>query len=482
MYKELKRSTLRTALFLSLSFVLVGLYGCEPFTPQEQDALKKAPNRVVVLAIDNPLSYQKDSHGQLWGIDAELLSHWANHYKIDIQFQTYRTQEDVLDAFERGEGDIAAARLPMLNNDENTFTNSNSSSNTNSDSNLANLVAFSNPTAIAGPTIDESHLSLFCLKKAKIENVRDLSDKIISIREKDLSSELKYKLEQNNSNLKFLVFNRATARELLVTLPKKQAHCTVVDNLEGTFSSQTYLMIEKVSAITEDQPISWWVRSTQPEIVTLMQVWFQAASRSDQIMKVMDRYLIKTPELEENDIRFFYRSLRKAFPQYKKTFRQAARKYQIPWQMIAAVAYQESQWNNHARSYTGVRGLMQITKQTARHLGLKDRRDPRQSIFGGTKYLRYLYGRFAKVEDRKERWALALASYNIGFAHIKDAQYLAVQKKLDPYAWRDLKKVLPLLANAKVALGLNYGYARGFETVEYVDRTFAFYKLLALRD
>ena len=37
----------------------------------------------------------------------------------------------------------------------------------------------------------------------------------------------------------------------------------------------------------------------------------------------------------------------------------------------------ESQWDPQATSETGVRGLMQLTEDTARHLGVADRLDPR---------------------------------------------------------------------------------------------------------
>jgi membrane-bound lytic murein transglycosylase F len=125
---------------------------------------------------------------------------------------------------------------------------------------------------------------------------------------------------------------------------------------------------------------------------------------------------------------------------------------------------------------------MQITQDTADHLGLNDRRNPSESVWGGAKYLRYLYLLTPSELDRKERWALALASYNIGIGHLKDAQKLAEQKKINPYSWYELKQVFPMLANADIAESLEYGYARGNETVQYVDRTLDFYKLLSLRD
>src|SRR4051812_41459539 len=50
-------------------------------------------------------------------------------------------------------------------------------------------------------------------------------------------------------------------------------------------------------------------------------------------------------------------------PAYQENFRKYSGQYKIPWTLLAAVAYQESKWNNAAVSHTGVRGLMQLTSQ-----------------------------------------------------------------------------------------------------------------------
>ena len=56
--------------------------------------------------------------------------------------------------------------------------------------------------------------------------------------------------------------------------------------------------------------------------------------------------------------------------------------------LLAAIGYQESHWNPRAVSPTGVRGVMMLTADTAKQLGVSNRRDPRESILGGARYLR----------------------------------------------------------------------------------------------
>lgn len=165
-------------------------------------------------------------------------------------------------------------------------------------------------------------------------------------------------------------------------------------------------------------------------------------------------------------------------PNYVKHFKIYSVKYNIPWTLIAAVAYQESKWNEDAISYTGVKGLMQLTAQTAEHLGITDREDPHQSIQGGAYYLKYLYDKTSKNQSQIDRWAMALAAYNLGWGHIRDAQKLAVKLNKNPNKWKDLKVVLPKLELPHYYLTLNFGYARGNEALDFVESVIKYYSIL----
>jgi membrane-bound lytic murein transglycosylase F len=121
---------------------------------------------------------------------------------------------------------------------------------------------------------------------------------------------------------------------------------------------------------------------------------------------------------------------------------------------------------------------MQLTQETAEYLGVEDRTDLSQSIWGGIKYLKVLLNRQPKGLPFQEKLALALATYNVGPAHMEDAQRLAKKMKKNPYLWNDLKQVLPLLANEEHLPELKYGPARGQEPVDYVHKVFAYLELI----
>ena len=166
-------------------------------------------------------------------------------------------------------------------------------------------------------------------------------------------------------------------------------------------------------------------------------------------------------------------------PIYIENFKKYSDLYQVPWPLLAAVAYQESKWDHAARSYTGVRGLMQITEQTAEHIGIEDRKDPVANIKGGAYYLKYLFDKTSPHLNSMQRWSLALVAYNIGWSHLLDVTKLSLKLNKDPSDWKDLKTVLPKLEDETFYTDLNHGFARGNETVDFVENVFGYYTLIA---
>lgn len=184
------------------------------------------------------------------------------------------------------------------------------------------------------------------------------------------------------------------------------------------------------------------------------------------------------PPLEHYEVTVFQKHLKSRFSRYAPMFKRAAGNHDIPWRLLAAQAYQESHWNWKAKSPTGVRGIMMLTRTTAASLGIRNRLDPTQSIRGGAKYLVRMESRLPSHIQVPDRVYMALAAYNVGMGHLKDARRLAKRLGRNPDRWAHLKTVLPLLRQKKYYRTLRHGYARGNEPVEYVERIRAYRTLL----
>lgn len=93
---------------------------------------------------------------------------------------------------------------------------------------------------------------------------------------------------------------------------------------------------------------------------------------------------------------------------YEEYFRIAAETYQLPENLIKAVAKAESDFNPDAVSRCGAQGIMQLMPSTARSLGVTNSFDPAQNIMGGAKYLRQMLDNFNGDITK------AVAAYNAG--------------------------------------------------------------------
>ncbi len=71
-----------------------------------------------------------------------------------------------------------------------------------------------------------------------------------------------------------------------------------------------------------------------------------------------------------------------------------ARFYHVPLALVRSIVQQESGWKPCVVSSKGAVGLMQLMPETAHWLGVTDRCNIRQNIWGGVRYLAWLMQRF----------------------------------------------------------------------------------------
>jgi len=93
---------------------------------------------------------------------------------------------------------------------------------------------------------------------------------------------------------------------------------------------------------------------------------------------------------------------------YDRIIAEATMRYGVEPSLVKAVIHAESAYDPLAVSRAGAKGLMQLMDATAEWLGVTDPFDPRQNIFGGTRFLAQLLERYEGNE------AVALAAYNAG--------------------------------------------------------------------
>ena len=159
---------------------------------------------------------------------------------------------------------------------------------------------------------------------------------------------------------------------------------------------------------------------------------------------------------------------------YDGYFQQYSRDIRWDWRLMAAQCYQESTFDPKAVSFAGAKGLMQIRPGTADHLGVaRDKLyDPETNIAAAAKLIKELQQAFSDIRDHYERTNFVLASYNGGSHHIRDAMALARRDGKNASRWAEVAPYVLKLATAQYYNDpiVKYGYMRGSETVDYVEK------------
>ena len=170
--------------------------------------------------------------------------------------------------------------------------------------------------------------------------------------------------------------------------------------------------------------------------------------------------------------------LENRFPKYKEMFEQAAEQTAIDSDLLAAISFQESQWDPRAKSNMGVRGMMMVTLETAAIVGVEKRLNPEQNITGGAKYLAMLQDRNVYGKTAADQLSISLAKYNLGPTNI-----INIAKEIDKIpaeiTWPDIENKLKNITGEDVNLVDFNGYSRGQQAIDYVYRVRSYYKLLA---
>ena len=123
-----------------------------------------------------------------------------------------------------------------------------------------------------------------------------------------------------------------------------------------------------------------------------------------------------------------------------------------------------------------------LTLATASELGVKDRKDPLQSLRGGARFFKNLLKRLPSDIVEPDRTFMALAAYNIGMGHLEDARIITQRAGGDPHLWPDVRAHLPKLQNPNHFPMTKFGFAEGQQAMTYVDNIRHYEGLLSFQN
>ena len=285
-------------------------------------------------------------------------------------------------------------------------------------------------------------------------------------------------LKKHHPDLTWMALSDYESEELLEMVETGVIPLTIADSNIMALNRRYYPELDALFAIAERQSLAWVIHPRNLQLRAAVDRWFAEPATRTLLERLNQHYYGHLDDFNYIDITTFQERMKSRLPRYQPFFETSATDIGMDWKLLAALAYQESHWNPRARSFTGVRGLMMLTRKTAKEMGVSNRLDPEQSIIGGTRYLYDLHRRIGSEVPEPDRTFMALAAYNVGWGHLQDARTLARRLGKNTNAWSDVRSVLPLLRLKKFYRKLPHGYARGAEPVQYVDRIRTYHRIL----
>jgi membrane-bound lytic murein transglycosylase F len=284
-------------------------------------------------------------------------------------------------------------------------------------------------------------------------------------------------------DMNLIISKEKNIDEIINLIKDNKVKYTVLNNNELAIFNKYFPEIKIGFTIGENIPSTWAIpENTNHQLEEKLSEYFTQILKTNKLKKFYTKHFTGKLQYTFVGTRSFLADFLNVFPLYEFYFKKYAKLYNHDWRLLASIGYQESKWDKDAVSYTGVRGLMMLTKNTSKEMNVEDREDPIQSIEGGAKYLKKMLRSLPDNINNDDKIWYAIASYNIGFRHIEDAMKMADNEGVDSGNWYLLEPYILRLSQSKYYKNTKYGYARGWETLKYVQNIRQYYDILVFLD
>jgi len=449
--------------FLILSVILLVFTGCnKPASPDKATEMassaKPASNVITFVTLNSPNTYYVNSDKEFAGLEYDLAVLFSEYLGNDTQvkFIVADSIEKVIAAIINKQADIAAADLTVTKERE-------------------QLINFSLPYEDVQQQViynaDET--------KKPVKTIKDLVSVHMVVPAATSFTERLGKLQQKEPGLMWEERKDMHSEKLLEEVASGGIDYTVADSHLVSVLQNYHPNLSVAFSLGEPEKIAWGFSKTgKPELLKKANAFFTKIKKDGTLRNLIDRYHGNAKRLKPIDVKSYLSKSRTLLPKYKRLFQQAQEITGLDWRLLAAISYQESHWDTYNTSPTNVRGLMMLTEDTADRMGVTDRLDPKQSIPAGAKYISLMVDTIPDRVPEPDRTYMALAAYNIGYAHVEDARVLAQRLKMNPDSWADVKKTLVMLNDPTYYVNAKYGYCSGGAPVIFVESIRSYHNIL----
>lgn len=423
------------------------------------------PDTLHVATLYGPTSYF-NYRGQQMGFDYENVRRFAEDEGMVLDLQVAPSLQSLLKIVSTGEVELAAYPVPVIEE-------------------YNKLVKHCGVKEVTWQVLVQP------AGKDIIKDVTELVGKTVYVEQ---DSKYHYRLKNLDHELGGGINIVPISRDSLITedliamVDRGEIPLTIVDSDIAELNKSYFPHLNIGMKISLDQYSSWAVANDCDSLAMRIDRWGKRKENTQILRTIYKKYfeISKTPPPFEDPEEAFGVTIEKSgrVSPYDDLFKRHSSIPDYDWQLLAAIGFIESRFDNNVSSWAGAHGVMQLIPSTARAMGVEPELllNPDVNILAAARLLKSLDDALAeKVPDKNERQLFVIAAYNCGLGHIFDAIALAEKYGLDPEMWLGnvseaaLLKSRPQYYNDPV---VKNGYFRGRETVEFVDRVMSVYSYL----
>ena len=400
--------------------------------------------------------------GEPMGYEYELLQRFADHLEVNLEIVVTEDIDSMFYYLNTGRVDLIAHGLTITKERK-------------AEVSFSDYLYLVNQVLVQRKPDNWRNMSWTGIQKNLINDPIELIGDTIAVRrETSYFSRLQHLSEEIGGEIIIDTLpGHLSTDEIIHLVVDKELNYTIADNNIAAINASYYPVLDISVPISFSQRVAWAVSKESDLLLAELNGWIQEMKGKNEYYAIYNKYFKNRKDFRRRVKSEFYSLNNSSISEYDQLIQKYAEKIGWDWRLLSALVYQESRFQPEATSWAEAKGLMQLMPGTARDLGVEDRADPEQSLYGGTKYLRQLFDHFQSIPDTLERMKFAMASFNAGLGHVEDARRLAKANGINPSLWDN--NVEEAILELSFASGYNhpvvkYGYVRGIEPYTYVDQ------------
>lgn len=394
------------------------------------------------------------------GFEYEMVKEFAKENDLSLEVVIIGENQNPYLMLNRGEGDLIAANYTITPERE-------------------QIAEFTRPYNVTDQIVVVSEKLNF-----KPESISDMKSIPIAVRRNSSYYVKLMELKEEGFDLEIEIVPNDLDTEALLFLVANGTYLATVADENMYKAANTYMRgFVRGPVISRNDKIAWAIRTNSPDLESKMNKFLYKNFRFDEnglpkrsafLNVLRKRYFEGSAKIADYFNPGYTSEQYSTISPYDSLIQSVASEFDLDWVMMTSIMAQESKFDQYSESWAGAVGLMQIIPRFS-EIEADSLFIPEINIREGARILREHLDHYFYM-DSTQQWQFALGTYNSGMGHIADARRLVIDQNKDPNEWEYVSEALLRLMQRKYYQNARYGFARGIETVRYVNEIMNRYK------